>query len=117
MKNLFATTAIATLIAIPSFAFAADKFSAFVEGDLYRTLDAETTTADITVHVSAFGLYGEAVPSFDLDNSEMRGTDLELGYTYDVNQTVSFTLYGMSAMDKDFDYVDTNIGVRAKIGF
>jgi len=120
MKNLLVSTAIATMIAIPSFAIAqesAKAFSAYVEGDVYRAIDAETTTADITLSVSAFGIYGEATPSFNLDDSEMSGTDLELGYVYDLNQNVSFTVYGLSSMDKDFEYVDTSVGVRARFGF
>ena len=120
MKNLLATTAIATMIAIPSFAIAEESsktFSAFIEGDVYRTLEAETTTADITVHVSAYSFYGEIVPSINLNDTEMNGTDLELGYVYDVSQNVSFTVYGLSNMDKDFEFVDTSVGLRAKLGF
>ena len=120
MKNLLASTAIATMIAIPSFAIAqesAKAFSAYVEGDVYRAIDAKTTTADITLNVSAFGVYGEATPSFNLDDNEMNGTDLEVGYVYSLTQNVSFTVYGQSNMDEDFEYVDTSIGVRARLGF
>ena len=112
-------SAIAGVALFSGAAFAQETTKAFsvdLGVDTYYNVDTEEATAELSAGVTAFNATLAWEPDISIDNVELLGSDITLGYNLKV-QGYSVTPYISMGFDGDFNQGDTKIGVKSSFSF
>ena len=88
-----------------------------IVSDTEYDIDAETSTTEFGVEAGMEGLTLSLLPKYDWDNSEV--SNIQLGLSYDVKLTDTFTItpYGEYNVDSDLEEKGKIVGVRSRFTF
>ena len=93
------------------------KIDLSIVSDTERNVTQETTTTEFGFAAEAQGFELSFLPKWSWDDSEISNIEFSLGYTFDANNSFSFTPYSTVNADKNLNIGDKIIGVKTSYKF
>lgn len=112
MNKLFLAATTAFVFGVGS----AQALDLTVETDTYYSVETEVFHGDVTLSTEYQGFGAHVEPKFNLSDWEIEETEVGGSYKVSLGEA-SIEPYGTAIFDKDFDYLDTNVGVKTSITF
>jgi len=106
---LFSGAAMAQEIAKP--------FSVDLSADTYYNVDTEQAIAELSAGASAMNFSVSWNPDIDIEEVDLIGSDITIGYSLNLVKNISITPYGTLEFDGDFNTGDTIVGVKSSFSF